>query len=65
MKWWAMVGQTLAGALLSPEIVLMRKRLPGKDLRAKMQDREVFVSRTASRARGWIRGPESTRGKQV
>lgn len=65
MKWWATVGQTLVGALLLPEIVLMRKRLPEKDLRAKMQDREVFVSRTASRAKGWIRGPESNRGKQV
>lgn len=65
MEWWTTVGQTLAGALLTPEIVLMRKRLPGKDLRAKMQDSEVFVSRRASRARGWNRGPESTRGKQV
>lgn len=63
MEWWATVGQTLAGVLLSPEIVLVRKRLPGNDLRAKMQDREVFVSRKASRARGWNRGPESTRGK--
>lgn len=30
-----------------------------------MQGREVFVSRRASRAREWIRGPESTRGKRV